>query len=424
MLLRFPTDSPPGAEPATPLPTPLPDADAMNRTAAALTLIAASVPTLSVAAKEAPRAAGIRGQLEALAARTGPSESQPLRVRFSAPSWEEMQYARSLGSLLQKGRARAERVAYRGQEDAQGNVLRGRGVRVDLGGRAHVERIRFRDAGEARRFAVLHVPLGEGACFVEVRGRQVGVLRGSSVASTRRLQAARRGLWSGLPAPSVSRPTLLLARPSREVLILHGALDRRTRGVLRQLVDKSESEVRAYGAEAARAPGGEMRQGGAGRVAAWIDARPERRERTAALSETLSRIPRAEAPSRRNPGATGSLASGSLAGAAPHGERLGYQKPGSRRPAPAPPSARGPKSQTPKSQTPSPAEVVTLRAKIDVALRSQPGGAWNSDLRAGELCIVVGRAGAWLEVTDQSGRPLGWVLFDKDLVELKTFSPR
>jgi hypothetical protein len=415
MLLEFPTDSAPNAEPATPLPARTdPNAEpAMNRTAAALTLIAVSVPTLSVAAKEAPRSAGIRGQLETLAKRSGPSESQPLRIRFSAPSWEEMRFARGLGSLLQKGRARAERVTYRGEQDAQGKVLRGRGVRVDLGGRAHVERIRFRNASEARRFAVLHVPLGEGACFVEVRGPQVGVLRGSSVASTRNLREARRGLWNGLPAPSVDRPTLLLSRPSRDVLVLHGSLDRKTRGVLRELVDRSESDVRAYGAEEARAPGGEMRQGASGRIAAWIDGRADRRERTAALSETLSRIPRSASPARRG-------ATGSLAGVAPSAERFGYQKPGTR------PERVAPKHQ-PGDQRPSPAasaEVVTLRAKIDVALRSQPGGAWNSDLRAGELCIVVGRAGAWLEVTDQSGRALGWVLFDKDLVELKTFSPR
>lgn len=404
MLLRFPTASAQRAEPATPLLAPNSD-PAMKRTAAALTLIAASVPALG-AAKEAPRRAGVRGQLEALAERGASEEAQPLPVRFSAPSWEEMEFARGVGAQLRKGRARAERVAYRSWPDAEGNVLRGRGVRVDLGGHAHVERIRFRDAGEAHRFAVFHVPLSEGACFVELRGNQVGVLRGSSVASTRTLQAARRALWSGLPAPAVERPALLLARPSREVLILHGALDRRSRGVLRQLVDQSESEVRAYGAEEARAPAGEMRQS-AGRVAAWIDGRAERRERTAALSETLSRIPRAPAPIRRGQGASGSLAQVAprVEGQA-RVERQGYRKPS--RPAPAPRAA----------------QVVTLRAKIDVALRSQPGGAWNSDLRAGELCLVVGRSGAWLEVTDQSGRALGWVLFDKDLVELKTFTPR
>ena len=417
MLLRFPETSAPDAEHATTLPAD-PDApSSMNRTAAALTLIAASVPALSVAAKEAPRSAGIRGQLEALAERSGPSEAQPLRVRFSAPSWEEMEFARSLGSLLQKGRARAERVSYRSEADAQGHALRGRGVRVDLGGRAHVERIRFRDAAEAHRFAVLHVPLSEGACFVELRGRQVGVLRGSSVASSRKLLEARRALWSNLPAPAVDRPTLLLARPSREVLILHGTLDRRSRGVLRQVVDQSETEVQAAGAEEARAPAGEMRQSGSGRVAAWVDARADRRERTAALSETLSRIPHGVAPTRQTPGA-----SGSLAGVAPPLERQGYQKPGSA-PARQPKPAAVPRPRVPQPRVPG-AQVVTLRAKIDVALRSQPGGAWNSDLRAGELCIVVGRSGAWLEVTDQSGRALGWVHFDKDLVELKTFSPR
>jgi len=425
MLLRFPQSSAPEAENATPLPAEAPTA--MNRTAAALTLIAASVPTLSVAAKEAPRSVGVRGQLETLAKRKGPSEAQPLRVRFSAPSWEEMQFARSLGSLLQKGRARAERVTYRGQADAEGNVLRGRGVRVALSGSAHVERVRFRDAAEAHRFAVLHVPLGEGPCFVELRGRQVGVLRGASVASSRKLQEARRALWSSLPAPVVDRPSLLLARPSREVLILHGALDRRSRGVLRQLVDQSESEVQTYGAEEARAPAGEMRQGGSGRIAAWIDARADRRERTAALSETLSRIPRGAAPARRTRGA-----SGSLAGVAPPLERQAYHEPSGApaapRPAaprPAAPRPAAPRPSRPAAQpSPQSAQVVTLRAKIDVALRSQPGGAWNSDLRAGELCIVVGRSGAWLEVTDQSGRALGWVLFDKDVVELKTFSPR
>lgn len=412
MLLRFPTlhTATPVAESARALPAPL-SPDPMNHTAAALTLIAASVPALAVA-KEAPTGVGIRGQLETLAQRGGvarPSDTARLQVRFSAPSWQEMEYARSLGKLLEKSRARAERIAYRSQADAAGNVLRGRGVRVNLGAQARAERIRFQSAGDARRFVVLHAPLGEGACFIELRGRQVGVLRGASVTSPRDLQAARRALWSVLPAPDVERPTLLLARPSRETLIVHGALDRRTRGLLRRVVDQSESAVLTAGAEEARAPAGEMRQGGSGRVSAWLDTRADRREATAALSQTLSRIPRGIAPTPRSQGAVGSLARS----AAP--TFFGSRKPTSR-------VFRAPRPQ-PQPQTRA-HEVVTLRARVELSLRSQPGGAWNSDLRAGERCLVVGRAGAWLEVTDQSGRGLGWVLFDKDTVELKTVSAR
>ncbi|MBL4846528.1 MAG: hypothetical protein JKY65_13455 [Planctomycetes bacterium] len=368
----------------------------MNPAAATLTLIAASAvaPSLALAGGQTPT--GIRGQLESLAGRKkGASETKRLQIRFAAPSWEEMEYARGLGSVLRRTRARAEGITYRGLAGGK-TILRGRGVRVDLGDRARIERIRFATRGAARRFAVLHVALGSDACLVEVRGRQVGVLRGSAVASERQVLAARDALWKGLPAPSVQRPTLLLARPARETVIVHGALDWRSRGVLRQLLDRSETDVENPGAEAARAPKGEMRQDGSGRVSAWIDA-TRHAKRTAALSETLSRVP---APNRR--GVDGSLAK----------ETRRIERAVTRRAVTQQPVDSLEETETHEQQA------RTFRGRISLSLRSQPGGAWNSDLRAGERCLVVGRVGSWLELADMSGRPLGWVLYNADTCTL------
>lgn len=319
-----------------------------------LTLAERSAPDTPARPARSTRAAaprGVRGLLAKAAGRGSQGESAPIPTRFAPPSWDEMRFARALSLSLGAGQARAQRVHYRSESRA--GLLQGHGVRVELGTGGWAERLRFQTPGGARRFAMLHALLSAGPCLLEVRAEQVALLCAPGL-SAGGLLRAQEALWSVLRAPQTSTSTLLLARLGSGTLIAEGAFDRRTQGLLRELLDRSQEEVRTLGAEAGCAPAGAMRLE-PGRARAWLEPCPSRREATSALARTLAR-----GASRR--------ARGILGRAEPLQELTLCGKPGGR------------------------------------PLRTLPA--------ASEARQVVDRHGAWLLLATDGGRPLGWTLYE------------
>lgn len=315
---------------------------------------AAPAPSLSRAGIREVR--GLRGLLEEVVGRPPSGEAAAIPIRFSPPSWDEMRYARALSLKLGAPTARAVGVVYRARAANASLVLRGHGVRVDLGPAGAAERLRFETPGAARRFAILHALLDRGPCFLEVRGEQVVVFRGSRL-RTRTLLRAQEALWGVLRAPRTPVATLLCARLGSGTLIAEGAFDRRTQGLLRELLDQGQEEVESVGAEASLAPRGAM-QMRRGRLRAWLEPRPERRKASAALSVALGQ------GARRS-------ACGLLGDALPLTELALHDRPGGQRLGALPPSAR-------------------------------------------ESYPVVDRRGSWLLLSTPAGRALGWVLYSAD----------
>jgi hypothetical protein len=167
--------------------------------------------------------------------RSAEKEIRTLRVR-GIPSPQEAKYLRYLAQALgESSDTSVVQVPYsesdlglRPGSPANLSDQVAKGVAARVGG-VDVQRLRFRSADHAQRFAIYAAPTLETPTMVEVRGNQVVIARGERVSKPEDLERIRRAAWGVLHhapgAPSVAGVVLSMSEFSYESRVRNEDLD-------------------------------------------------------------------------------------------------------------------------------------------------------------------------------------------------------
>ena len=120
----------------------------------------------------------------------------------------------------------------------------GRGLAIDMEG-VEVQRLRFRDAAEAQRYALYAAPTDRYPTSVEVRGRQVVLIHGEGLADPERAAQLREAAWDGLPAPDGPPSVAATYLASDQFFIENRTKDPELRRAIERAVEAAEERQKA-----------------------------------------------------------------------------------------------------------------------------------------------------------------------------------
>lgn len=177
------------------------------------------------------------------------------RYFMRGPSQQEQAYVEGLSGALEAPLAATNVVSVRFLNEApsvtqastppgSNSYTTGRGLAVELDG-LEVERLRFRNAAEAERYALYAVPTDRHPMSVEVRGRQVVVIHGEGLADPEQAAEIREAAWDGLPAPEGPPSVAATYLDSDQFFIENRTKDPELRRAIERAVEAAEERQKA-----------------------------------------------------------------------------------------------------------------------------------------------------------------------------------
>lgn len=204
------------------------------------------------------RAQGLAGMTQMTDSTTGQAEGAPRRPGYGLPmavesrlSAKEHRYSTAVAEAFGSRLAQQERVVQRYSSESNPNEhLLARGVQVGLSDGTTVERFRFANGRDAFDYATYGANLSDAGAdaLLEVRGKQVVVIRGKGLDDPARSRRAFDAAWNdALPTPAgaPSATATFLADNGGFVLVTRDddpVLDEQFRTAL----DKTHERVEAH----------------------------------------------------------------------------------------------------------------------------------------------------------------------------------
>lgn len=183
-------------------------------------------------------------------------------------------------------------------ENAAPDRVRGQGLQVGVGEGSSIERLRFANAADAREyvFSAMEIANGESPGAVELRGRQVVIVRGPKAADAAFVDRALDAAWDGLPhAAGAPDARAVFLGGEGDPMILESRIDHPAfNQAFDRAIESSRGAVAGASVEGNHARialdsglRADIQRNEQGERLAWVTTSPERAEAISQFAQTL-----------------------------------------------------------------------------------------------------------------------------------------